>query len=73
MATLQEQLAAINEALATTEKQAALGSQQVTYRSINELIAAKNEIMKQIQEAEAVTSGARTSRQTNLFQCGRGY
>ena len=71
MPTLQEQLDALNAAIGSGERQVALGSQQVTYRSVNELIAARNELLRQQQEAEASTQP--TSRRTFLYQSGRGY
>ena len=71
MPTLQEQLAALNEALAGAERQVALGAQQVTYRSINELIAARNELLRQAQERSA--DPRPTAKRTFMYQAGRGY
>lgn len=71
MAT-QADLDALNAAIASGEKQVALGAQQVTYRSISELIAARNDIQAQLQ-AQAETVSTRKSRVTYLTSSGRGY
>jgi len=72
MPVTQADLDALNAALASGEKQVALGAQQVTYRSIAELIAARNDIQTQLA-AQAGDTQPRKSRQTLLYQKGRGY
>jgi len=69
MAVTQADIDALNEAIASGERQVALGAQQVTYRSIAELIAARNDLQQQL-DAE---SAAPRSRQTRLYHAGRGY
>ena len=70
MPVSQADLDALNAAIASGEKQVALGAQQVTYRSISELIAARNDLQRQLDEQNAA---AIKSRQTRLFHAGRGY
>lgn len=70
MAVTQQDIDALNAAIAGGEKQVALGAQQVTYRSINELIVARNELQRQMDAQAAL---APKSRQTKLFHAGRGY
>jgi predicted component of type VI protein secretion system len=70
MAVTQAQIDELNAAIASAEKQVALGAQQVTYRSISELIAARNDLQRQLdaQSPEPVKS-----RMTRLIHAGRGY
>lgn len=70
MAVTQTDIDALNAAIASGEKQVALGAQQVTYRSISELIVARNELQRQL---DAQTAQAPKSRQTKMFHAGRGY
>lgn len=70
MAVTQTDIDALNAAIASGEKQVALGAQQVTYRSISELIVARNELQRQLDAQNAV---APKSRQTKLYYAGRGY
>lgn len=74
MPVTQADLDALNAAIASGEKQVALGAQQVTYRSIAELIAARNDMQDQLNAQNAEAAGTpRKSRQTRLYQAGRGY
>lgn len=70
MAVTQLDIDALNAAIASGEKQVALGAQQVTYRSISELIVARNELQRQM---DAQTATPAKSRQTKLYHAGRGY
>lgn len=70
MAVTQTDIDALNAAIASGEKQVALGAQQVTYRSISELIVARNELQRQM---DAQTPVPVKSRQTKLYHAGRGY
>lgn len=69
MATLQEQIAALNDAIASGEKQVALGAQQVTYRSISEMIVARNDLESRLSKDTTPVK----SKQTKLYHAGRGY
>ena len=68
MPVTQADIDALNAAIASGEKQVALGAQQVTYRSINELITARNDLQRQL-DAE----NPQKSRQTKLYHAGRGF
>ncbi|MBK6587952.1 MAG: hypothetical protein IPG22_06515 [Acidobacteria bacterium] len=70
MAVTQSDIDALNAAIASGEKQVALGAQQVTYRSINELIAARNDLQARL---DAENAAAVKSKQTKLYYAGRGY
>lgn len=70
MPVTQADIDALNAAIASGEKQVALGAQQVTYRSIDELIRARNTLQAEL-DAQSV-AGVK-SRQTLLYQKGRGY
>lgn len=70
MPVTQADIDAINAAIATGEKQVALGAQQVSYRSIDELIKARNALQAELAAQDAANS---KSRQTRLYQKGRGY
>lgn len=74
MPVTQAQIDAINEAIASGEKQVAMGAQQVTYRSIAELKDARNDLMRQLEIQQAADNGTPVkSRQTRLYHAGRGY
>lgn len=74
MPVTQADLDALNAAIASGEKQVALGAQQVTYRSIAELITARNDMHAQLNAQNAASAGTpQKSRQTRLYQAGRGY
>lgn len=68
MPVTQADIDALNTAIASGEKQVALGAQQVTFRSISELIAARNDLQRQL-DVQATPK----SRQTKLYHAGRGY
>lgn len=70
MAVTQADIDALNAAIASGEKQVALGAQQVTYRSIAELKVARDDLQAQLNAQAAPTP---KSRQTLLYQAGRGY
>lgn len=72
MAYTQSDLDNLNAAIASGEKQVALGAQQVTYRSLAELIAARNIVRDELAEAAAGPEN-RKSRITKLYSAGRGY
>lgn len=70
MAVTQADIDALNAAIASGERQVALGAQQITYRSINELKAARDDLQAQL---DAQTNPVRHSRHTLLSHGGRGY
>lgn len=74
MATLEElqaQLKEINDAIASPERQVTLGSQNVTLRSIDDLIKARDAIQTQI---DGVTPDAKPRPKRLYAQySGRGF
>lgn len=74
MPVTQAQIDAINEQIASAERQVTNGSQSVTYRSITELIAARNALQEQFDQ-EQIANGERKARskQVKVFYAGRGY
>lgn len=74
MPVTQAQIDDLNAAIASGEKQVALGAQQVTYRSIAELKAARDDLVSQMEREQAAANGTPVrSRQTKLYHGGRGY
>ena len=69
MAVSQADLDALNAAIASGERQVTIGSQSVTYRSIDDLIKARNDIERQFK----AQNGESVARQTRLYHAGRGY
>lgn len=74
MPILQTDIDALTEALATGERMVRKGDKVVEYRSVDELLAARNALQAQF-DAEQAASGAVATRprQTRLYHGGRGY
>lgn len=62
----------LNAAIATGEKQVVLDGQSITYRSISDLIAARNDLQEQLNRQSAQTLGRKPKR-IGLYYSGRGY
>lgn len=73
MAVTQADIDALNAAIATGERVVWLGNKRVEYRSIGELIAARNDLQAQLTTAENTAAGTVRPRQTLLTQGGRGF
>ena len=73
MAVTQTDIDNLNAAIATGEKQVVLDGQSITYRSISDLIAARNDIQEQLNLQSAQTSGTRRPKRIGLYYSGRGY
>lgn len=69
MSYTQQDLKNIKAAIASGERQVTIGNQSVTYRSIGDLITARDEIQRELNAATPA-SRPRTSR---LYMSGRGY
>lgn len=67
---LKVSLATLNACITSGVRSATLGGQTVTYNTTTSLIAARDDVQKQLNAAVATT---RRSRQTYLYQSGRGY
>ena len=74
MAISQADIDALNVAIASGERQVVLGGQSITYRSIADLILARNDLQTQLT-AQAVVDGSvkRRPKQWYAYQNGRGY
>lgn len=74
MPILQSDIDALTEALATGERMVRKGDKVVEYRSVDELLAARNALQAQF-DAEQAGAGtvAPRPRQTRLYHGGRGY
>ena len=70
MAVTQSDIDALTSAIASGERQVTIGSQSVTYRSIDDLIKARDTLMRDLK---AQTSTSARPRQTRLYYSGRGY
>jgi len=70
MAATQADIDALTAAIASGEKQVTIGSQSVSYRTIDDLIKARDTLMTDLRIQSGATS---RPRQTKLFFAGRGY
>lgn len=74
MPVTQSQIDALNDAIASAERQVTNGSQSVTYRSIDDLKKARDDLQAQL-DAQEIAAGNKTprSKQTYLYYGGRGF
>lgn len=70
MAVTQADIDALTRAIASGERQVSIGGQQVTYRSIDDLIKARQVLR---DELAASTGSTPKPRQVKLYHAGRGY
>lgn len=68
----QSDIDALNAAIAQGERQVRIGDKSVEYRSVDELIRARNELIRQ-QSEDLSRSGQARPRQTRLYHAGRGF
>lgn len=73
MAITQQDIDALNAAIASGERVVVLQGQSVTYRSISDLIMARNDLMQQMQDAELKAAGRRRVKRAQAYYAGRGY
>ena len=69
MAVTQEQIDALNDAIASGERQISNGGQQVTYRSISDLIKARDDLQTQFDQQ----NGVQRPKQYRMYHAGKGY
>lgn len=72
MPVSQSDIDALNAAIATGEKSVILDGQSITYRSISDLIAARNDLQEQLNRANQDPLVRRPKR-VGLYYAGRGY
>lgn len=70
MAVTQSDIDALTAAIASGERQVTIGSQSVTYRSIDDLIKARDTLMRDLATQEGTSA---RPRHTRLYYAGRGY
>ena len=70
MAITQADLDALDRALASGERMVVLNGQSVTYRSIDDLIKARDYLAARLSE---LTLEARRPKRTYAYQSGRGF
>ena len=73
MAVTQSDIDALNAAIASGERMVRLDGKMVEYRSIIELIAARNDLQSQLNSATVAAGGTARPRQTQLYHGGRGF
>lgn len=73
MAVTQTDIDNLNAAIATGEKQVVLDGQSITYRSISDLIAARNDLQEQLNRQSAQVANTRRVKRFQLYYAGRGY
>jgi hypothetical protein len=64
---------ALNAAIASGERQVTLGGQSITYRSIDDLIKARNDLRTELANQNAEASGQAPKRRAYAYYAGRGY
>lgn len=69
MPVSQQDIDALNTALAGGEKQVVLDGQSVTYRSIDEIIKARNDLQEQLNRERP----AQRPKRFYNYYAGRGY
>ena len=73
MAVTQADIDALNAAIASGERQVTLGSQSVTYRSIDDLIKARNDMRQELANMQLSAAGVPVMRRGTFYYGGRGY
>lgn len=73
MAVTQQDIDALNAAIASGERVVVLNGQSVTYRSIDDLIKARNDLRKEMADAAATAAGKRRVKRAYAYHAGRGF
>jgi hypothetical protein len=78
MPITQDDIDNLNSAIASGERVVILAGESVTYRSISDLIAARNDLRSELERQNAIAAGdpagGRTgSRITKMYYAGRGF
>jgi hypothetical protein len=69
MAVTQADIDALNAAIASGERQVAIGGQSITYQTVDSLIKARDDMRNQLAAAQGKTP----PRRKLLYYAGRGY
>lgn len=73
MAVTQADIDALNAAIASGERQVTLGAQSVTYRSIADLITARDDLRQELANLQLSAAGTPVRRRGTFYYAGRGY
>ncbi len=73
MPVTQQDIDNLTLAIASGERQVTIGNQSITYRSISELLAARDQLIRDLQKQEQQASGTVKPRVFSIVQQGRGY
>lgn len=73
MAVTQDQINALNEQIASAERQVTLGAQSVTYRSIDDLIKARDALQRELNTQTDAAAGKVRPKRRMAYYSGRGY
>ena len=73
MAVTQQDIDALNAAIASGERVVVLQGQSVTYRSVDDLIKARNDLKQQMQDDALALAGRRRVKRAYAYYSGRGY
>lgn len=73
MAVSQQDIDSLNAAIASGERVVVLNGQSVTYRSIDDLIKARNDLRNELATEAAKTAGVTRSPRRYAYYAGRGY
>ena len=72
MAVTQQDIDNLNAAIASGERVVVLNGQSVTYRSIADLILARNDLKRQLADQSDAETGSRRARRFCAYHAGRG-
>lgn len=73
MPVTQTDIDNITAAIASGERQVTIGNQSITYRSISELLQARDTLIRDFNAQQAVDSGQRRPKVFNIVSTGRGF
>lgn len=73
MAVSQTDIDTLNAAIASGTRSVTLGGQTITYGTVDALIAARNDLQRQLTHDQAKTDGRVRSRITIMQYLGRGF
>jgi len=73
MPVQQSEIDALNEAIASGERLVRFADRTIEYRSVDELIRARDDRLRQMQSEQDTAAGVTRPRQIRIYHGGRGY
>lgn len=73
MAVSQNDIDALNKAIASGERQVSIGGQSITYQTIDSLIKARDNLKGELARETLAAAGTPRPRQTTMVYGGRGF